>query len=166
MVGRRSVWIVGEYAAARGVCVLGLLVRTGLRRAGILDFFFFFQAEDGIRDIGVTGVQTCALPICPASQDVSKWLAGLDPARCAIGERTRADLERFQSELFAAADRFLWGNTSDVTYAEALPTSVPSSGDIITGMLHVGGCPSCGMALCLVLDESGAHLSPEPEREE
>ena len=25
--------------------------------------FFFFQAEDGIRFIGVTGVQTCALPI-------------------------------------------------------------------------------------------------------
>src|SRR3712207_8536084 len=24
--------------------------------------YFFFQAEDGIRDIGVTGVQTCALP--------------------------------------------------------------------------------------------------------
>src|SRR5690349_2101965 len=27
-------------------------------------FFFFFQAEDGIRDLYVTGVQTCALPIC------------------------------------------------------------------------------------------------------
>src|SRR6266496_3277181 len=26
-------------------------------------FFFFFQAEDGIRDLYVTGVQTCALPI-------------------------------------------------------------------------------------------------------
>src|SRR2546430_9922367 len=26
-------------------------------------FFFFFQAEDGIRDLTVTGVQTCALPI-------------------------------------------------------------------------------------------------------
>ena len=26
-------------------------------------FFFFFQAEDGIRDYDVTGVQTCALPI-------------------------------------------------------------------------------------------------------
>src|SRR3989449_6046808 len=25
--------------------------------------FFFFQAEDGIRDVAVTGVQTCALPI-------------------------------------------------------------------------------------------------------
>src|SRR6266545_7374455 len=29
-------------------------------------FFFFFQAEDGIRDKLVTGVQTCALPICRA----------------------------------------------------------------------------------------------------
>src|SRR2546426_6623023 len=30
-------------------------------------FFFFFQAEDGIRDYKVTGVQTCALPISPAT---------------------------------------------------------------------------------------------------
>src|SRR2546430_11156383 len=29
----------------------------------MLCFFFFFQAEDGIRDLTVTGVQTCALPI-------------------------------------------------------------------------------------------------------
>src|SRR5579859_2183551 len=29
-------------------------------------FFFFFQAEDGIRDLTVTGVQTCALPILPS----------------------------------------------------------------------------------------------------
>src|SRR2546426_3563598 len=31
-------------------------------------FFFFFQAEDGIRDYKVTGVQTCALPISPISR--------------------------------------------------------------------------------------------------
>src|SRR5947209_20521398 len=31
---------------------------------------FFFQAEDGIRDIGVTGVQTCALPILVAAGPV------------------------------------------------------------------------------------------------
>src|SRR2546427_7762789 len=30
--------------------------------------FFFFQAEDGIRDLTVTGVQTCALPISTASR--------------------------------------------------------------------------------------------------
>src|SRR2546429_2374258 len=28
-----------------------------------IGLFFFFQAEDGIRDVAVTGVQTCALPI-------------------------------------------------------------------------------------------------------
>src|SRR2546427_1573172 len=33
------------------------------RRAFVLSLFFFFQAEDGIRDLTVTGVQTCALPI-------------------------------------------------------------------------------------------------------
>src|SRR5256885_780688 len=32
--------------------------------AGEASAFFFFQAEDGIRDYKVTGVQTCALPIC------------------------------------------------------------------------------------------------------
>src|ERR1041384_4835305 len=30
----------------------------------LMYLFFFFQAEDGIRDKVVTGVQTCALPIC------------------------------------------------------------------------------------------------------
>src|SRR2546421_3319794 len=33
----------------------------------MLRLFFFFQAEDGIRDLIVTGVQTCALPILPAA---------------------------------------------------------------------------------------------------
>src|SRR5256886_17297908 len=32
---------------------------------------FFFQAEDGIRDLTVTGVQTCALPISPQDQSES-----------------------------------------------------------------------------------------------
>src|SRR2546430_446078 len=42
--------------------------RTHVRNASAcagssLSVFFFFQAEDGIRDLTVTGVQTCALPI-------------------------------------------------------------------------------------------------------
>src|SRR5215467_15525279 len=36
-------------------------------------FFFFFQAEDGIRDYKVTGVQTCALPICPQQPMVAVY---------------------------------------------------------------------------------------------
>ena len=37
-------------------------------------FFFFFQAEDGIRDYKVTGVQTCALPIWQITYLNSDWL--------------------------------------------------------------------------------------------
>src|SRR6266436_1425219 len=38
--------------------------------------FFFFQAEDGIRDVAVTGVQTCALPICTqlSTRELAVWL--------------------------------------------------------------------------------------------
>src|SRR5256886_10680760 len=43
-------------------------------------FFFFFQAEDGIRDLTVTGVQTCALPI----------LRNLDRAKELVCTRVRA----------------------------------------------------------------------------
>src|SRR2546427_7522587 len=38
-------------------------VMCGAIAGGIAYVFFFFQAEDGIRDLTVTGVQTCALPI-------------------------------------------------------------------------------------------------------
>src|SRR5256884_7066844 len=34
-------------------------------KSHVVVLFFFFQAEDGIRDVAVTGVQTCALPILP-----------------------------------------------------------------------------------------------------
>src|SRR2546427_3032006 len=42
-----------------------------------MDSFFFFQAEDGIRDLTVTGVQTCALPIsCNAPRPKRARTAG------------------------------------------------------------------------------------------
>src|SRR2546426_12162220 len=40
-------------------------------------FFFFFQAEDGIRDYKVTGVQTCALPICAARPIILAIIDGI-----------------------------------------------------------------------------------------
>src|SRR2546430_13712813 len=51
-------------------------------RALIDCLFFFFQAEDGIRDLTVTGVQTCALPISntAAAAAMVTW-AGLDLMR-------------------------------------------------------------------------------------
>src|SRR5690625_491500 len=66
--------------------------------------FFFFQAEDGIRDGHVTGVQTCALPICPlrwglhlrgeghpARRDRRCAVAGLDPECAATGRGRHGD---------------------------------------------------------------------------
>src|SRR5688572_32072972 len=44
-------------------------------------WYFFFQAEDGIRDLTVTGVQTCALPISAALPPRRRGRAG--PARAA-----------------------------------------------------------------------------------
>src|SRR5256885_4829599 len=47
------------------VCLVGFLSGRGSGAciSGVTVLFFFFQAEDGIRDYKVTGVQTCALPI-------------------------------------------------------------------------------------------------------
>src|SRR2546425_12094115 len=51
----------------------------------ITNIFFFFQAEDGIRDKLVTGVQTCALPISFEQKEID----------CSLGE--------YQSQLFMLA---------------------------------------------------------------
>src|SRR6266513_5407092 len=55
-----------------------------------LFFYFFFQAEDGIRDRNVTGVQTCALPISSARETV---------ARVACGAVCKVLLEQFGVEV-------------------------------------------------------------------
>src|SRR3712207_6951601 len=47
---------------------------------------FFFQAEDGIRDIGVTGVQTCALPILVAQPQLGGGVAWPGLQRGAVDE--------------------------------------------------------------------------------
>src|SRR5215813_14892796 len=43
------------------------------RSGSQLPRFFFFQAEDGIRGADVTGVQTCALPICWPAGPTKRW---------------------------------------------------------------------------------------------
>src|SRR2546430_12096929 len=60
---------------------------------------FFFQAEDGIRDLTVTGVQTCALPIWlgltlqPTSPAIHK---GIDPSTIAgLDSAIASDLKRY-----------------------------------------------------------------------
>src|SRR3712207_5759078 len=63
--------------------------------------FFFFQAEDGIRDIGVTGVQTCALPISAAfaalaSLLLASVLVAFTLRQLAAGRRVQERLQEAQ----------------------------------------------------------------------
>src|SRR5260370_10255084 len=55
-----------------GTVALGLAVLSRV-------FVFFFQAEDGIRDSSVTGVQTCALPIYSVLQLIIRTSTDLPP---------------------------------------------------------------------------------------
>src|SRR6267378_7140937 len=61
--------------------------------------FFFFQAEDGIRDLYVTGVQTCALPILLAARQPE---AGMRLEREIVREQARRLLDEVAGELAAA----------------------------------------------------------------
>src|SRR2546430_9705292 len=63
-----------------------------------LHFFFFFQAEDGIRDLTVTGVQTCALPIFLGSRQVP-GPHRLAPQRGHLHSARHARSEEHTSEL-------------------------------------------------------------------
>src|SRR5256885_7191285 len=76
--------------------------RVNLAKAGI----FFFQAEDGIRDYKVTGVQTCALPICRAV--VAFTLGGVG------GVSARLLLAATPLVVVGGAAAWWWGRTLDV----------------------------------------------------
>src|SRR5256885_1772091 len=69
------VWLIFFMVLIKLLPILGTISRNRIKLM-VLDLIclrndrqdcFFFQAEDGIRDYKVTGVQTCALPICNAT---------------------------------------------------------------------------------------------------
>src|SRR6266498_1772310 len=65
--------------------------------------FFFFQAEDGIRDADVTGVQTCALPI---------WIRNAEPVSGLLDDHLKTDT-------LASAKRILTDNGLKIVSAAA-----------------------------------------------
>src|SRR6267378_4919560 len=84
-----------------------------MRVGVLLVFFFFFQAEDGIRDLYVTGVQTCALPIFAGAIELddrgfvptgpAALYSDADGARRST-QRQPMMLETSQPGVFAAGD--------------------------------------------------------------
>jgi hypothetical protein len=88
---------------------------------------------------------------CIERRSVAMWLATIDPNQCPV--KAKGLLARFQDELFAAADRFLFGDTGATIYDPATVSDRP-----LGGTLYVGSCPTCGTHLCLELTETGVHL--------
>src|SRR3712207_1831699 len=80
----------------------------------IVVLFFFFQAEDGIRDIGVTGVQTCALPI------FADLLRTAEDGRGVVS----------CLELAAVADRPALWSTALLWFVAELFETLPEAGDL------------------------------------
>src|SRR3712207_1950119 len=116
----------------------------------IVRIFFFFQAEDGIRDIGVTGVQTCALPIygpnfrelvySPSCLEKPYEKSGEGPNHYPTKRRKRLDRAPFQC--FALPKNLSKGSPNYFSYGvrRGILGSSDSPGPIRRGALcTVGG---------------------------
>src|SRR2546428_7181774 len=111
------------------------------RSATLIVCFFFFQAEDGIRDLIVTGVQTCALPI---SDTYNHKIKRLDPrtgeCRTLLGAGApghadgAAGAARFSepSGVSVAAGRLFIADTNN----HAIRVASLASGDVTTLVLR------------------------------
>src|SRR5699024_233610 len=99
--------------------------------------FFFFQAEDGIRDRNVTGVQTCALPICPRiSISVFSIESFADPISILIDSADRSPIIKLYflrmycmiaSSILSQPTRIDWLDTitpSEITATSVVPTPI------------------------------------------
>src|SRR5436309_11608164 len=95
------------------------IVFAGANLEGILEHFFF-QAEDGIRDFHVTGVQTCALPIF--NWQAQRMAQSLSQTRTVLTPETRQGIFRF---MVGAA------NAPSFVSATGQPT-VPACGAVAT----------------------------------
>src|SRR4030043_478362 len=100
-----------------------MLLSCCIVRVMYVVFFFFFQAEDGIRDVAVTGVQTCALPILGyLVAGLMIFFFGLHGSEIAQGIEAAAPympVSSFTAALFSGmskegfmitADIFWWGH--------------------------------------------------------
>src|SRR2546425_10295933 len=90
--------------------------------------FFFFQAEDGIRDKLVTGVQTCALPIFPVDS-VPVAVDGQILERKAVQEPQRNDRRRKKNRI---------GKPATHVRSSTVPVEPP-------GRAGISGLPSVGL---------------------
>src|SRR5690349_14295079 len=128
------------------------------RRADVAWFFFFFQAEDGIRDLYVTGVQTCALPIYPRQRAhvAGRGRAGGDGdrARGAGGQRPapHGPLARAAARAHAVAAR------------PGHPLRELARGDLQRAVLHGAGAQVAREVVVVALEAMAGDADAGGER--
>src|SRR2546422_7871934 len=106
--------------------------------------FFFFQAEDGIRDVAVTGVQTCALP--EALSTLMVWVAKLHD-------------QRVRDLVQAAAARLAQANAGEVLKALASEDGAAQLEMVkLAGRLKLPGAPE-GMERLLASEDRALKLA-------
>ncbi len=105
------------------------------------------RIADALKELPVPTSKGIRDTVCIHKRATAVWLGSIDPARCPI--TVKGPIARFQEELFAAADRFLFGDTS----------AVPAPA--VRGTLFIGACPHCGHRLALDFTDSGAHIREE-----
>src|SRR6266566_2570870 len=130
-------------------------------------FFFFFQAEDGIRDYKVTGVQTCALPILPGLEQGRRVRRVSRPRVDLIGEHRRGqvrdgagredrDVARLQAESLDLLDRGDLGRAALRRDADGLALEVVRTGVARRSHEHPR---RHGHEQCDRLDVAATHVS-------
>src|SRR6266403_4304883 len=132
--------------------------------------FFFFQAEDGIRDLYVTGVQTCALPIySPDNRALARELKDVKLTRAYIGSCTGGKITDFINAARVlkgrrvAVDTFLVPSTTDVSRGLRMETI---DGRSLLDIFKDAGCQisldaSCAACLGGPRDTFGRINGPE-----
>src|SRR5699024_11702982 len=99
---------------------------------------FFFQAEDGIRDRNVTGVQTCALPISPTAEgqeqlleeepELETWVSAVQSAKGRTGDNLGVDYATISEQLWTAVQNALSGAAEP---ADALETAQAAAAEAL-----------------------------------
>src|SRR5260221_1422729 len=132
-------------------------------------FFFFFQAEDGIRDHCVTGVQTCALPIFGGfrTEDIDEkpflkqllLQAGSENCReLFIGPLAGGEARELTRSLFAAAD------VSGEPFIDSIVHEAAGSPFLLEQLTHYGmmneRAATAGISLTTMLEERMKQLPP------
>src|SRR2546427_52805 len=134
-------------------------------------FFFFFQAEDGIRDLTVTGVQTCALPICGTTLDRPGYdLCGVfvgSEGTLGIATKVILRVVRRPAQIQTLLAAFHSTNeagaaVSGIIAAGVLPAAIEMMDNLAIQAAEAAvhaGYPDCGGLLLVELDGPAAEVA-------